>query len=134
MNEKDNKDKDNISVNISQSKIEPLNTNTDNNLLNPQIVEVNRHQDLMEVLRRIERNTSGRRNGDGDSVSLCVVFLIGLFFIYMGICFYRDGGFNTIVGPKLFFMIIALFLAIILLHREEHINTMNNIRKKVEEG
>lgn len=129
------KEKENdLNINISRS--EPLttnNTSSDNNLPNPQIIEINRHQDLMAVLRQIAENT--RRNGRaGDSVGLYTVFLVGLFFIYMGICLYRDGGFNTIVGPKLFFMIITLFLVIIILHREEQINTIKNIRNKVNEN
>ena len=119
---------------------EPLNnTNNDNyptfnnNLPNNhQIIEINRHQDLMMMLRQIVDNTSNqrRRNEEGDSVSFCIVFLVGLFLIYMGISFYRVGGFATVVGPKLFFMIIALFLAIALLHREEQKNVITNINKR----
>ena len=119
---------------------EPLNnTNNDNyptfnnNLPNNhQIIEINRHQDLMMMLRQIVDNTSNQRKGNegGDSVSFCIIFLVGLFLIYMGISFYRVGGFDTVIGPKLFFMIIALFLAIALLHREEQKNVINNINKR----
>ena len=122
------------------NRSEPLNnTNNDNyptfnnNLPNNhQIIEINRHQDLMMMLRQIVDNTSNqrRRNEEGDSVNFCIVFLVGLFLIYIGISFYRVGGFDTVVGPKLFFMIIALFLAIALLHREEQKNVINNINKR----
>ena len=126
--------------NNQKDQKEPLNSSNESNLYpnfnsnlhNSQIIEINRHQDLMMMLRQIADNTANlrRRNEDGDSVSFCVLFLVGLFFIYMGIGFYRAGGFETTVGPKLFLMIIVLFFAVALLHREEQSNIINNINKR----
>ena len=116
MNEKTNNINEPLSNSITntyQSNPYPLLPNT-----NSQVVEINRHQDIIYLLRQIADNTAGRRrrNEDNDMVSFCIIFLVSLFMIYMGVSFYNAGGFNTTVGPKLFFMIIAIFLAIILLH------------------
>ena len=46
----------------------------------------------------------------------------------MTINFYRHEGFETDAGPSLLCMIIGVFIAIVLLHREEQINTINNIK------
>lgn len=100
------------------------------NNLNSQIVEINRHQDLMFYLRQIADNTAvrRRREEDCDAVSTIVIFLVTLFLIFMGINFYRHGGFETTSGPSLFYMIIGIFIAVVLLHREEEANTIKNIR------
>ena len=99
--------------------------------MNSQVVEINRHQDIVYLLRQIADNTAGRRrrNEDDDIVSFSTIFLVSLFLIYMGISFYNAGGFDTTVGPKLFFMILAIFVAIALLHREEA-NIIKNINKE----
>ena len=85
------------------------------------LMEINRHQDVMFYLRQISENTANRRRHDEnhDAANTIVLFLVTLFLIYMGIGFYRAGGFETLVGPKLFFMIIAIFITMALLHREE---------------
>ena len=49
--------------------------------------------------------------------------------IYMGIRFYNEGGFDTTSGPKLFFMILSVFLRVILLHRHE-VEAVKNIQCK----
>ena len=97
--------KDNDINNDSQN--EPLN-NSQNNLYpsmsrpmdNTQVIEVNRHQDLIYYLRQIANNTSEYRirQQNGDSVSFVVLFFVFLFLVYMGISFYRAGGFETLVG------------------------------------
>ena len=128
----------NNDIKNDNSQNEPLNTTQPNlypsmnyPLQNSNIIQINRHQDLIFYLRQIADNTAeNRRSEENDTVSLIATFLIGLFLIYMGISFYRAGGFDTLVGPKLFFMIIGIFLLIIILHREEQINTLNNITKK----
>ena len=98
--------------------------------MNSQIVEINRHQDLMFYLRQIADNTAvrRRREEDCDAVSTIVIFLVTLFLIFMGINFYRLGGFETTAGPSLFYMIIGIFIAVVFLHREEEANTIKNIR------
>ena len=70
-----------------------------------------------------------RRNEDIDIVSSVVIFLITLFMIYMGIRFYNEGGFDTTSGPRLFFMILSVFLRVILLHRHE-VEAVKNIKSK----
>ena len=127
MNEKTNNNEPLSNNNISntyQSNLYPSLPN-----MNSQVIEINRHQDIVYLLRQIADNTAGRRrNEDNDIVAFCIIFLVSLFLIYMGISFYIEESFNTTVGPKLFFMIIAIFLAIILLHREEA-NVIKNINQ-----
>ena len=128
MNEKTNNNEPLSNNNISntyQSNLYPSLPN-----MNSQVIEINRHQDIVYLLRQIADNTAGRRrrNEDNDMVSFCIIFLVSLFMIYMGVSFYNAGGFNTTVGPKLFFMIIVIFVAIILLHREEA-NIIKNINQ-----
>ena len=124
MNEKTNNINKPLSNNISntyQSNLYPSLPN-----MNSQVLEINRHQDIIYLLRQIADNTAGRRrrNEDNDVVAFCIIFLVSLFLIYMGISFYNAGGFDTTVGPKLFFMIFSIFVAIILLYIEEAIIIM----------
>ena len=128
-NEKTNNMNEPLSNSISntyQSNLYPSLPN-----MNSQVVEINRHQDIVYLLRQIADNTAGRRrrNEDNDNIAFCIIFLVSLFLIYMGISFYNAGGFDTTVGPKLFFMILAIFVAIVLLHREEA-NIIKNINKE----
>ena len=96
---------------------------------NPQVIEMNRHEDIMYYLRRICDNTSEqrRRNQDSDMVNCVIMFFVLLFFIYMGIHLYRATGFDTITGIPFYCMIIALFLLIVLLHRED-VESIKNIK------
>ena len=129
MNE-DNKNNTNTPYNIMNDN-NPFQNSQQNIPTQSQIVQINRNQDIMYYLRQIADNTAAqrRRNEDGDLVSGIVIFLITLFMIYMGVSFYLRGGFGTTVGPHLFFMILAIFLAIILLHRQEA-NIARNIHCK----
>ena len=120
------------------NSIDNLNNTTQNNQqiypsltsMNSQVIEINRHQDILYYLRQIADNTNNRRRReeDCDVVSTIVIFLVALFLIFMTINFYRHEGFETNVGPSLLYMIIGVFIAIVLLHREEQINTINNIK------
>ena len=125
----DNKNNINTPYNIMNDN-NPFQ-NSQNIPTQSQIVQINRNQDIMYYLRQIADNTAvqRRRNEDGDLVSGIVIFLITLFMIYMGVSFYLRGGFMTTVGPHLFFMILGVFLAIILLHRQEA-NIARNIHCK----
>ena len=98
---------------------------------NPQVIEINRHNDIKYYLRQIADNTSEqrRRNQDSDMVNCVIMFFVFLFFIYMGIHLYRATGFDTITGIPFYCMILALFLLIVLLHRED-VESIKNIKCK----
>ena len=97
----------------------------------PNIIEINRQSDILYYLRRIADNTSEqrRRNQDSDMVNCVIMFFVLLFFIYMGIHLYRATGFDTITGIPFYCMILALFLLIVLLHRED-VESIKNIKCK----
>ena len=97
----------------------------------PQVIQINRHNDIMFYLRQIADNTSEqrRRNQDSDMVNCIIIFFVLLFFIYMGIHLYRATGFCTITGIPFYCMILTLFLLIVLLHRQD-VESIKNIKCK----
>ena len=100
--EKINNIKEPLSNNISntyQSNLYPSLPN-----MNSQVIEINRHQDIIYLLRQIADNTAGRRrrNEDNDMVSFCIIFLVSLFMICMGVRFYNAGDLILLLGLNYF--------------------------------
>ena len=99
------------------SSLNNLDTVTNNNRYpnippfnNSNFVEINRHQDTLYYLRQIEDNTREIRRAEGDNsfVNFSVIFLVFIFFIYMFIQYYAQGGLDYPIYNSLLVMILAL--------------------------
>ena len=123
---KENNNNESFINNQSTSNLYPSFQNIDN----PQIIQINRHQDIMYYLRQIADNTANqrRRNQDGDMLNIIMIFLVLIFFIYMGFVINGREGFDTKTGKPLFCMIVGLFLLVALLHRDD-VATIKNLKK-----
>ena len=131
MNEKNNNNEDlNSSFNLNTT-----NTNTNNRypslppFNNSNVVEINRHQDMLYYLRQIADNTREIRRAEGDNsiVNFSIIFLVFLFFIYMLIQYYTLNGFSYPVANKLLGMLLALFIMVVIIHRRD-VNLINKFK------
>ena len=81
------------------------------------------YREILGVLNRIAENR------EVNMVSFAVVFIVFIFLVYLTIDFGISEGFTLRVPRDLFMMISALFVLIVVLHKNDVFNLKSNKKK-----
>ena len=81
------------------------------------------YREILGVLNRIAENR------EVNMVSFAVVFIVFIFLVYLTIDFGISEGFKLRVLRDLFMMISALFVLIVVLHKNDFFNLKSNKKK-----